>query len=99
MAMWKKDISDSSIQNFVSPRIKFLTADTPSTRIEAKNNKDLILVKYVATFKNVKCEEEIFENNKNDSHLYDQGTCSRVLKKIIHIVQNINFNLLFDRSL
>ena len=76
--MWKRDISDSSIQNFVSPRIKFVTADTPSTHIEARNNDDLILVKNVATFNNFKCEEEIFEKNKNDSQLFDLGTCSLV---------------------
>ena len=95
VAMWKKDISDSSIQNFVSPKIKFFTADTPSTQIEAQNNEDLILVKYVATFNNIKCEEEIFENNKNDSHLFDQGTCSLVSS----YRSKQKFELLFDRLL
>lgn len=80
VAMWKMDISDPSIENFVSPRIIFFTAETPDTEIEAKNEKDLILIKYDAIFNNVKCEEGIFDDNKNDSRLYDEEMFEKSLK-------------------
>lgn len=74
--MWKKDFDDPSTPKLILPRIKFFTAETPSTKMEARNQDDLVLLRsdgYDAKFDQVPCDDIIFDENRDDFAKYDGG--------------------------
>ena len=76
VAMWRKDFDDPSTPKMILPRIKFFTAETPTTKMEAKKQDDLVLLKsdrYDPKFDDVPCDQIIFSENGNDSAKYDEG--------------------------
>lgn len=74
--MWREEHDDPTTpMTSILPRIKFFTVETPSTKSEASENEDLVLVEsdsYDAKFNHVKCDEMIWEENKNMSAKYDE---------------------------